>query len=397
MNRILFVDDEPLVLAGLRRMLWSRKRAWDMHFVEGADDALRLMEQQPVDVIVSDFRMPGIDGGQLLAEVRRRYPDTARFVLSGQTAEEDLMRVVTIAHQFLAKPCEPAEIVDAIDRVLALRHELSSERFRAEWSCVNALPSAPSAFHQLVEVLQSPGSDAQSVARMLERDAALAAKVLQLVNSSFFGLRARVTSLEAAVALLGIQTVRSLVLMDGVVRVCLPVDVSEDWLVLLNTHAMETAFLARRLARPEAGDDAFCAGLLHECGQLVLALCRPDMIAVHHSIREREGRSLSDVEAETFGVTHGQAGAYLLSLWGFPLEVIEATARHAGEVSGESRGPLNAVDAVRLAHLLVEAERVSLCGSPDTPGPSDATLESAGVLDEVRAWRTQHDSKECTS
>jgi HD-like signal output (HDOD) protein/CheY-like chemotaxis protein len=394
-NRILFVDDEPRVLAGLRRMLRSRQPAWDMRFVEGAGDALRLMEQEPVDVVVSDFRMPGFDGGQLLAEVRRRYPDTARFVLSGHTAEEDLMRVVTIAHQFLTKPCERDEIVAAIERVLALRHELGTEAWRAEWSCVSALPSVPSAFRDLVEVLHGSDCDARTVADVLQRDMGLTAKVLQLVNSSFFALRARTTSLEAAVALLGIQTVRSLVLMDEVVGAfLLPPEMSGDWLALLNAHALETAFLARRLAEPEARDDAFCGGLLHECGQLVLAICRPQMVAAHLGIREREARSLIAIESETFGVTHAQAGAYLLNLWGFPLEVIEATARHATGVSLDVPGRLGAVDAVRLAHALVEAERISLCGPPGTPGPSDVALRSAGVLDEVQAWRTQQTPKE---
>lgn len=143
MNRVLFVDDEPRVLAGLRRMLRPRQGVWEMHFAEGVATALEIMDQELVDVIVSDFRMPGLDGGQLLAEVRRRHPDTARLILSGQTAERDMMRVVTIAHQFLAKPCEPDEVMTAVDRALRLRDELGGERLRAELACLSALPSPP--------------------------------------------------------------------------------------------------------------------------------------------------------------------------------------------------------------------------------------------------------------
>lgn len=390
MNRILFVDDEPHVLAGLRRMLRSRREVRDMRFGDGPAAALQLMEQEPVDVIVSDFRMPGLDGGQLLADVRRRHPDVARLILSGHTAERDLMRVVTIAQQFLTKPSEPDELVAAIERALRLRHELDGEQVRAEVSGVHALPSPPSTFLDLVEALEAPDSDARRVAGVLERDVALAAKVLQLVNSSFFAPGSRVTSLEAAVVRLGIHTIRSLILIDEVAQAFrVPDGVSSEWLSLLNAHAFETARLARRLAAPEARDDAFSAGLLHECGQLVLAVCRPGVFAAHLQFREREARPLLDIEQETFGVTHAQAGAYLLSLWGFHLEIVEAAAHHAEPGSLELSGPLSVHSAVRLAHRLVESERIRLCTAPGDTWVDDALLERAGVLDVVRSWRAE--------
>jgi HD-like signal output (HDOD) protein len=389
-NRILFVDDEPSILAGLRRMLRSRQGVWDMRFVEGAAAGLQLMDREPVEVVVSDFRMPGLDGGQFLAEVRRRHPDAARLILSGHTAEHDLMRVVTIAHQFLTKPSEPGELVAAIERALRLRHELGGERVRAEVSGIEALPSPPSTFCDLVEALESPDSDARSVAGVLERDVALAAKVLQLVNSSFFAPGSRVASLEAAVVRLGIQTIRSLVLIDEVVQAFrVPDGVSSDWLTLLNAHALDTARLARRLAAPEERDDAFCAGLLHECGQLVFAVCRPGVFAAHLQFWERDGRPLVDIERETFGVTHAQAGAYLLSLWGFPVQIVEAAAHHAEATPLEASGRLGASGAVRLAHLLVESERIRLCEAPGDAWACDGSLQPAGEFDAVRAWRAE--------
>jgi HD-like signal output (HDOD) protein/CheY-like chemotaxis protein len=389
-NRILFVDDEPRVLAGLRRMLRCRHDVWNMRFVESAAAALQALEAEPADLIVTDFRMPGTDGGQLLAEVRRRYPDTARFILSGHTAENDLMRVVTIAHQFLAKPCEPGELVAAVERALRLRLELRGEHLQAELSCISALPSPPSSLHALLEILESPDSNACTVARVLEGDVALGAKVLQLVNSSFFAPRSRTTSLEEAVVRLGIQTIRSLVLMDEMGRAFqIPEGVPSDWLERLNAQALETAQLARRLAAPEARNDAFCAGLLHECGQLVFAVCRPAVFATLLNIRERDSRPLADIERETFGVTHAEVGAYLLSLWGFPLEIVEAAAHHhSGPAELKSSGGLGALGAVRLAHVLVESERISLCTAPGEPA-SDPALESPEVRHQVQAWRAE--------
>jgi HD-like signal output (HDOD) protein/CheY-like chemotaxis protein len=390
MTRILFVDDEPRMLAGLRRLLRSRQRDWTMHFVDGAEAALDLMDREPVDVIVSDFRMPGLDGGQLLAEVRRRHPDTARLILSGQAAEKDMIRVISIAHQFLTKPCRPEDLVAAVERALRLRHELGGDRVRATMAGLDTFLMAGSVLHELLEALESPESDVGVVARVLEKDPGLSARVLRHVNSLLSNQGRPVTSLEDALAEFGVQTIRSLALWDEIVRsFSVPDDLSGDWLARLNAHALETAQLARRLAAASARDDAFCAGLLHECGQLVFAVCRPDVFAAHLRLRDRDARLLVELERETFGVSHAQAGAYLLSSLGFPQEMVEATARHAGTQCVEAAGGPGAVSAVGLAHCLVEAERIRLCSPPGNPGLDDAALELAGILGEVWAWRTE--------
>ena len=330
MNRILFVDDEPKVLSGLRRTLHSRQGRWDMKFAEGATAALELMAEQPVDVIVSDFRMPGLDGGQLLAEVRRRHPDTARLILSGQTAEEDMIRVVALAHQFLSKPCGPEELMAAVERALRLRRELAGEQVRTEMQGFESLPNASSALHRLIDTLERPGADGQAVADVLERDASLTATVLQQLSTLFCDPGSPVTSLEEALDRFGLQPVRSLALWSEIARgFPLPDRVSRKWLGLLHAHALETALLARRLAVPEARDEAFCAGLLHECGQLIFAVCRPDLLSAHLRLRDREARLMVEVERETFGVTHAQAGA-LSEVWAWRTERAVRAERWSG-------------------------------------------------------------------
>ena len=390
MNRILFVDDEPKVLSGLRRTLHSRHGRWNMKFAEGAATALEMMAEQPVDVIVSDFRMPGLDGGQLLAEVRRRHPDTARLILSGQTAEEDMIRVVALAHQFLSKPCGPEELMAAVERALRLRRETEGEQVRSEMQGVEALPSPSSALHRLVDTLEFPGADGQAVAEVLERDTALAASVLKHLNALYCDSGPRVTSLEDALSRFGLQPVRSLALWSETARAFpLPDRLSRKWLGLLHAHALETALLARRLAVPEARDDAFCAGLLHESGQLIFAVCRPDLLSAHLRLRDREARLMVEVERETFGVTHAQAGAHLLSLWGFPMDIIDAAAHHADTVIASQFPRLATSEAVRLAHAVVEAERIRLCTPAGSRTVDDSLLEQIGVLGEIRSWRKE--------
>jgi HD-like signal output (HDOD) protein len=370
-NRILFVDDEPHLLAGLRRMLQIRQGAgWSMSFVDGGTAALEAMQVQPFDVVVSDFRMPGIDGAQLLAEVQVRYPQTVRLILSGYTEQRDLATLASLAHQFLTKPCDPGELRRTVELTLTLGRQCDDEHVRAEMSGISSLPSSPSALQHLIAVLGSASSDTKLVARALQRDVALSAKVLQLVNSSFFAPSRRTTSLEEAVLRLGVQTIRSLVLTS---RASIGPDPARprgpDELQLLNDHALETARLARRLAQPAERDDAGCAGLLHVCGQLALVAGGP----------------------HGFGETSAHAGAYLLTLWGLPPEVVEAVACLSGPVEARPDRHLDLVSAVQVAHVLVESEHIGSCGWSEVPMavPDRAWLEAAGVFDEVCAWRAE--------
>ncbi|MEO7650489.1 MAG: response regulator, partial [Bryobacteraceae bacterium] len=105
MKQLLFVDDEPKVLEGLKRSLRPMREDWNMSFVTSGAEALQTLEQAPFDVIVSDMRMPVMDGAQLLNEVRQRFPQVVRIVLSGQSDKELIYQSIAATHQYLDKPC----------------------------------------------------------------------------------------------------------------------------------------------------------------------------------------------------------------------------------------------------------------------------------------------------
>src|SRR5215469_9947183 len=116
MTRILFVDDEPKVLDGLRRLLRPQRLQWDMSFIEGGEAALALLDQSPFDVIVSDLKMPGMDGTALLERAREHHPQVVRIVLSEYADLEAAFRAAQVAHQLLLKPCDAEMLRVAIDR-----------------------------------------------------------------------------------------------------------------------------------------------------------------------------------------------------------------------------------------------------------------------------------------
>lgn len=114
--RILFVDDEPRVLRGLERTLGALREEWEMAFADGGASALSLCAgSTPFDVVVSDIRMPGIDGVALLREVRTLLPAAARIALTGHADQDESLR--DLVHGFLAKPCDPRELRTVIEAV----------------------------------------------------------------------------------------------------------------------------------------------------------------------------------------------------------------------------------------------------------------------------------------
>ena len=116
MMRVLFVDDEPHILSGLQRMLRPLRHEWAMTFVGGGPAALDALEREVFDVIVTDMRMPGLSGAQLLAEVHRRRPRVACIVLSGQSDQEHLLQLADTPHEYLAKPCDADVLKETVCR-----------------------------------------------------------------------------------------------------------------------------------------------------------------------------------------------------------------------------------------------------------------------------------------
>ncbi|MCA2213178.1 response regulator [Jidongwangia harbinensis] len=378
---VLFVDDEPRILGGLRRMLRAYRDRWDMSFAEGGEAALAAMREQPCDVIVSDYRMPGMDGAELLERVRNDYPGTARVILSGQTNEDNLLHIMVLAHEFLTKPSSPEQLVATLDRLIGVRTDAAD--------FVESLPSPPSALVELVQALDAEDASPASVGEIIERDPAATAKVLHLVNSSAYTAGRTVSNVSQAVVLLGLHTVRGLVLMHDLIRTFdVGGELPAGWIDGLTRHSVETSRLARLLAEGQDWEShAFTAGLLHEVGQLVLASSRPAAFRLvldsWHAAADGSV-DLCPTEQAAFGVSHLDVGAKLLGRWGLPAPVIEAVSGPAGP---DRPAAVDATWAVSLAHGAVEAELGPVCGRCHGAVPDDADALDPPARDVLSRWR----------
>src|ERR1700758_5310713 len=142
-ERILFVDDEPMVLDGVRRSLHAMRKDWEMSFVNSGHEALEAMAGQTFDIVVTDMRMPGMDGAQLLEEVKKRSPQSLRVILSGQSDRETILRSVNPTHQYLSKPCDGEELRTRLMRAFALKDLLENPELKGLVSKLDSLPSLP--------------------------------------------------------------------------------------------------------------------------------------------------------------------------------------------------------------------------------------------------------------
>ena len=391
MRRVVFVDDAPEILKHLQRTLAPMQSEWTMEFFTSAKSALAAMGEAPCDVVVSDMTMPGMDGAQFLTEVRKVCPQTIRIVLSGDQSPVNYLRSVSVAHRFLQKPVDAETLKATIAQAEALRAVLANPALRTLVSEIKSLPSLPSIYQDLMHEMQGAQASLKKASRIVARDLGMVTKILQLVNSAFFGLRTHVSDPEQAVALLGFETIKSLVLSSQVFaqfdQARLPAfSLEELW-----RHAMLTATCARRIAK-EAGasqqviDEAFTAALLHDVGVLVLVANRPDDYAkVLELMRERHMPDWA-AERDIFGADHAHVGAYLLGIWGLGDGIVEAVAFHQHPGDYQASG-FHAVTAVHVGNALAETQANADAGTGDVLSLDQSYLARENFLAFIPRWR----------
>lgn len=376
--RVLFVDDEASVLDGISRALFDIDDDWEVETALGGQEALAFLAEETVDVVVSDMRMPGMDGAALLREVHDRYPGTARIVLSGHSEMEGAVRAASVAHQFLSKPCNGQVLVAVIERAVQLQALIEGSAVQALVGDVTALPPVPRIFKQLTEMLADPNVGIVDVGKLVSEDPALSAKALQLVNSSFFSSAVTTTDPVRAVTRLGLSTIKSLALSAGVFSATGPfAKVEPAFIEGLQQQGSHVATLAKQIvAGTPHADDAFLAGLMCGLGELIVHAYLPDAWREIGRLQREESMTKREAEAAALGVSQAHVGAYLLGTWGLPYCIVEAVAYHAEPDQLSTHSGLDLAAALHVAYALHTGE------------PADTEwLEQLGVADRLPEWQ----------
>ena len=275
-------------------------------------------------------------------------------------------------------------------RALELQSLLEDEGAQRIVGGMKSLPSLPETYAAVVKALAEPDIDIPAVAAVIEGDMAMTAKLLQLVNSAFFGLGRPIADISQAAAYLGLNTIRDLVLSIEVFKPCADATSAvKGFLADLQARSMWTGCIARQMSEgQDAFGMAFTAGVLHDIGLLVIATRLPKRYAEVVANSEETNRPLHVVEEELYGVSHAEIGAYLLGLWGLPYPILEAAAFHhrPSDLPQES---FSALTAVHVASALVASR------SGGAGGPCEEIdvfyLEALGLRDRLEEWEAMVD------
>lgn len=326
--KILFVDDEPRVLQGIKRMLRTMRKQWQLHFCTSADDALKAMSEEHFTVVVADMRMPITDGAALLTKVAEEHPDCIRIILSGQSSRESILKVVNVAHQFLAKPCESTRLIDTLNLSLQYSELIQNSGLHNVLSGIGEIPSIPHVYQQLVDLTQQEDFGMQEASKLIAQDPAMSAKILKLVNSAFFGLPRQITNPQEAALMLGAERLTSLVLLTELFSTMSEQQIRVLQLDSLLDKSISRMSMAKQIAATEQLEptqqsllESCC--LLGDIGLLSLATSLPEVYTQVNKIREQEHVSTLEAEQQVLHTTHIHMTAYLLGVWGLPLAMTE--------------------------------------------------------------------------
>jgi HD-like signal output (HDOD) protein/CheY-like chemotaxis protein len=367
-TRVLFVDDEPLVLRSIDRALRTRKVPWEARFVDSGTAALALLTRERFDVVIADLRIPDLDGVELLTIVQRTYPKIARLVLSGQVGTDDCLRAMRVAHQCLAKPCNIDTLRHVVQRLSQSQNLLDDAELATTAARLSCLPSPPRVHFEVCAAIAREAGLAE-IAHIIDGDVAITAKLIQIVNSAFFTQGTQVTSVQRALSVLGTDVVRGLLLGIEVFR---GFEGSPEALArteVLREHSKFVAQVARTLAPRDLAGDAFVAGMLHDIGELVLTSLGKEAVQV---------------------ADHARAGGFLLGLWGIDDGIVDAiTYHHEPGVVSDANAQL--VDLVHVSEIVAGELAAAAAGRNDAEVISGEWLgrNPPSVLDHARTIARQ--------
>ena len=398
MNALLLVDDDKNVLSGLQRMLHQVRSTWSVHHASGGREALKLIEDgTAVDIVVTDLHMPGMHGVELLREISKIEPEMIRIVLSGNLNADDLADAASVAHQIVAKPCDPDHFRAVIARAFTLRRRMENSPVKASLMRMGTLPSVPVLYWRIMDEINSPSPSISRVAEIVSKDPGMTAKVLKVANTST-NPQNRVTDIVYATHMIGLENLKSFVLAAELFEKVSNDSMSEDFDIdALWYHGLTVGEYAMRIAEFEAAekrivDASYTAGLLHDIGLLILASKLPGEFQGVLDYARKHGSTLFQAERKVLGVTHAEIGAYLLDLWGLHDAVVKAISHHffpSGDEhdlytfqEDDAFSPLTAVHAAN--YFCEEAE-----GTTDEYGKAGLDmvyLEGLGLGEHVPTW-----------
>jgi HD-like signal output (HDOD) protein/ActR/RegA family two-component response regulator len=368
--KVMFVDDEVMILKGFKRAFFRSK--WQLLFADSANKALQLLKREPVDFIISDMRMPGMNGSDLLEKVSVLYPSIVRIILSGHSDEDASKTASFVAHQWFNKPCQPKVLEDILNNIYLVQNSLPSVTIQEVVGKIKTLPSPPKVYMQLRVSLNDNSIGMRKTAEIIADDPALVAKILQLTNTSFFAHGKPAQSLSEAITRLGIDLVCSIILATEVYDTIH--EIPGYSIVDEQKHCLSTARLAASMVEPSIRQETILVGLLHNIGKFILYAVSPETMASY--IKQRViGSDNIDLEQKLFNADHTQLAGYLLHLWSFSYNLIENIVLHHQPLK-LIKGSFGSGAAVYVASRILQKQEID-----------ESFIEHFNIAAKIEVWK----------
>ncbi|MBK1877830.1 HDOD domain-containing protein [Pelagicoccus mobilis] len=397
-TRILIIDEDPKALAAYQEALAPKSSTWTLDCIQSADQGLAAAREHKPDVVIAALSANDGHGAEILTNFEDIAPDAQLFITATEADKPKLESTFGSSFQYLPSPCPANRLISEIQRCVAIDSWLGNDRIKEIVAKMGEFPSVPSIYLKVVNVLNSKESSAEDIANAIAGDLAISAKILQTVNSSYYGYDEKISDISQAVNILGTNCVKNLVLA---IQVFNKMGTSPEHRAITDQlwhHSMSVAVAARRISAHEnssnkAAEEAYSAGLMHDIGKLVLLNSVPEQFEEARKLASDQSISLREAEDQIIGCNHAETGAYLLARWGMPANLTEAVALHHEPINSFGKS-FSALAAVHIANAIVHQRQ-----NPEHPGATanEEFLADLGKADSWDTWLAVSSGKKPTS
>jgi HD-like signal output (HDOD) protein len=332
LKTILFVDDESQILKSITRLFMDTE--YEVITAESGEEALNILENanEKVDVIVSDMKMPKMNGYELLSQVRIRFPNIVRIILSGFSEERIIFDALqkNIAKLYIIKPWENNILINTIEKVFQIENVLRNNNNVLKLvKNAEELPTIKTSYQKIINVIEND-EEIYKIVDVIECDNSIVTKLLHIVNSSYYAVKTG--SIKRAVAYLGLDNIKNIVITSAFIDGLSFNSKDNKRVEVLWEHAfisnriisiVYNEFLNKKIPETEMN-----AGLLSNVGIIFMIHSFHDKymeifdeVKIHHT-------SIIELENKAFGTNHQEIGGYLLQWWDIPLPIVEAALYH---------------------------------------------------------------------
>lgn len=389
-RQVLVIEPQAAEVEVMRARFEELGTAWQCRFTSSASEATAALAEGLIDAVIAPVELPDTSGTAFFERVALGHPKVARIVRQGAEERKSAGKPKGLPPCYLEHKHDASGLLAVLRRAFQLERWMQGEQAKALLLRMENLPAVPSLYARVLAELRSEDPSIEAVGKLVAKDPALTAKMLQLVNSPHFALGRPVSDAVEAVTFLGAERTKALILMaslslHGTMTPCEGFSQDQFW-----QHSLSVGTLARNITKAQTkdaslADQAFTAGLLHDIGKLLFAANLPREYGPVITTALNEGLAVHEVEVQAFGISHAHLGASLLGTWGLAMPVLEAIAyHHTPAESYDSSFTLLA--AVHAANVF-DHEKKASDGTAVMPQLCADYVARLHLLEQANQWR----------